>query len=32
MDNGTFWIQSMTRALERLDALRARPGDQPSPS
>jgi hypothetical protein len=32
MDNGTVWIQSMTRTLERLDALLARPGNQPGAS
>jgi hypothetical protein len=32
MDNGNIWIQSMTRTLERLDALCAWPGHQPSPS
>ena len=32
MDNGKVWIQSMAETLERLDALCARQGDQPSPS
>jgi hypothetical protein len=32
MDNGKVWIESMTKTLERLDALCARPGNQPSPS
>ena len=32
MDNGNIWIQSMTQTLQRLDALCARPGHQPSPS
>jgi hypothetical protein len=32
MDNGTVWIESMTRTLERLDALFARPGNQPGAS
>jgi hypothetical protein len=32
MDNGKVWIESMAKTLERLDALCARPGSQPSPS
>ncbi len=32
MKNGQVWIESMTRTLERLDALCTRPGSQPSPS
>jgi hypothetical protein len=32
MDNGKVWIESMTKTMERLDALFARPGSQPSPS
>jgi hypothetical protein len=32
MDNGKVWIESMTKTLERLDALCARQGNQPSPS
>ena len=32
MDNGNVWIESMAQTLERLDALFARPGIQPSPS
>jgi hypothetical protein len=32
MDNGKVWIESMTRTLERLDALFAQPGNQPSAS
>jgi len=29
MDNGKIWIESMTKTLERLDALCARPGNSP---
>jgi Polyketide cyclase / dehydrase and lipid transport len=32
MDNGKVWIGSMTKTLERLDALCARQGKQPRPS
>jgi uncharacterized protein YndB with AHSA1/START domain len=32
MDNGRVWLESMTKTLERLDALCVRPGHQPSPS
>ena len=32
MDNGKIWVEAMTKTLERLDALCARPGTQPSPS
>jgi hypothetical protein len=32
MDNGNVWTESMAKTLERLDALCARQGDQPSPS
>ena len=32
MDNGKVWTDSMAATLERLDALCARPGIQPSPS
>jgi hypothetical protein len=32
MDNGRVWLESMTRTLERLDALFARQANQPSPS
>jgi len=31
MDNGKVWVDSMARTLERLDALCAGPGSQPSP-
>jgi len=32
MDDGKVWLEAMARTLERLDALCARPGSQPSPS
>ena len=32
MDNGKVWIEGMAKTLERLDALCARQGKQPSPS
>jgi hypothetical protein len=32
MDDGNVWIESMAKTLERLDALCARQGNQPSPS
>jgi len=32
MDNGNVWTESMAKTLERLDALCARQGNQPSPS
>jgi uncharacterized protein YndB with AHSA1/START domain len=32
MDNGNVWIESMTKTLERLDSLCARPGDSPPSS
>jgi hypothetical protein len=32
MENGKVWIESMAKTLERLDALCARQGKQPSPS
>jgi hypothetical protein len=32
MDNGNIWAESMTKTLERLDALCARPGNRPIPS
>jgi hypothetical protein len=32
MDNGNVWIEAMAKTLERLDALCAWPGTQPSPS
>jgi hypothetical protein len=32
MDNGQVWAESMTKTLERLDALCTRPGHQPSPA
>ncbi len=32
MDNGKIWAEAMAETLERLDALCARPGDQPRPS
>ena len=32
MDNGKIWVEAMTETLERLDALCAQPGTQPSPS
>jgi hypothetical protein len=32
IDNGKIWIEDIARALERLDALCARHGTQPSPS
>jgi hypothetical protein len=32
MDNGRVWIESMTKTLERLDALCAPQGNQPRPS
>jgi hypothetical protein len=32
IDNGNIWIDSMTKTLERLDQLCARPGTQPAPS
>ncbi|HEY6315274.1 MAG TPA: hypothetical protein VIY52_31335 [Streptosporangiaceae bacterium] len=32
MDNGNVWAGAMAETLERLDALCARPGNQPSPS
>jgi uncharacterized protein YndB with AHSA1/START domain len=32
MDNGNVWVESMGKSLERLDALCARTGNQPSPS
>jgi hypothetical protein len=32
IDNGNIWIEDMAETLERLDALCARPEDQPSPS
>jgi len=32
MDNGNVWIEAMAKTLERLDALCARPGSQPSRS
>ena len=32
MDNGKVWIEAMAKTLERLDALCARQGNQPSPS
>jgi hypothetical protein len=31
MDNGNVWIEAMAQTLERLDALCARQGNQPSP-
>ena len=32
MDNGGVWVESMTKTLERLDALCTRQGSQPCPS
>jgi hypothetical protein len=32
MDNGNVWIESMTKTLERLDSLCARPGESPPSS
>jgi hypothetical protein len=32
IDNGNIWIDGMTKTLERLDQLCARPGNQPAPS
>ena len=32
MDNGKIWAGAMAETLERLDALCARAGNQPSPS
>ena len=32
MDNGNVWAEAMAETLERLDALCARQGNQPSPS
>jgi hypothetical protein len=32
LDNGRIWIESMTKTLERLDALCARQENQPGPS
>jgi hypothetical protein len=32
MDNGNIWIEAMAKTLERLDALCAQQGNQPSPS
>jgi hypothetical protein len=32
MDNGNIWIDDMAKTLERLDALCARPADQPGPA
>jgi len=31
IENGKIWMESMAKTLERLDALCARPGGQPSP-
>jgi hypothetical protein len=32
MDNGSIWIASMAKTLERLDTLCARPGNEPRPA
>jgi hypothetical protein len=32
MENGKIWAEAMAETLERLDALCARQGHQPSPS
>jgi hypothetical protein len=31
MDDGKVWLEAMAKTLQRLDALCARPGSQPSP-